>query len=167
MSLLSVAMSKFEGAQSWSPSMRCAPWSPVPSGVGSSPCDDVLVKLPSTSCAIVALDRSGAASGCLVVKSPSASVGWFRGVDVFADSVGRSLRLLCPAGLDVGVCPVREVSSLLFHQQHGVGTIPLGYMAVAVATLCMGCAAPALPDPGPGSQLSTWPSLTVAFCSLP
>ena len=32
----------------------------------SSPCDDVLVKLPSTSCAIVALDRSGAASGCEV-----------------------------------------------------------------------------------------------------
>ena len=39
---------------------------------------------------------------------------------------------------------------------HGVGTISLGFMTVAVATLCMGCAAPVHLDPGPGSciQLS-------------
>ena len=44
-----------------------------------------------------------------------------------------------------------------------MGTIPLGFMTVAVATLCMGCAAPVHPDPGPGSCIQLSPgSLTVA-----
>ena len=46
---------------------------------------------------------------------------------------------------------------------HGVGTFPLGFMAVAVAPLCMGCAAPVHPDPGPVSCIQLSPgSLTVA-----
>ena len=116
----------------------------------------VAVKLPSTSCAIVALDRSGAASGCLVVKSPSASTGCFRGMDVLADSVG---------GLFVCFAlPVSMLASALCERFPVFSFIKLhGVMAVAVATLCMGCAAPVHPDPGPGSclQLSP-PSLTVA-----
>ena len=120
--------------------------------VGSSPYDDVLVKLPSTSCAIVALDLSWAAS-----------VGWFRGMDVLLDldmGLFVCLALLVPV-LASAVCERFSVFSLL--KLHGVDTFPLGFTTVAVTTLCMGCAAPVHPDPGPGSCIQLSPGFhTVA-----
>ena len=126
MSLLSVA-----GAQSWSPSMRCAPWSPVPSGVGSLPRGDVLVKLPSTSCAVVALDP---ATRCLVVKSPpSASVGCFLGTDVLASSVwGNSVCFALLVAMSASaLCERFLVFSVM--KINGVGTFLLVLMVVAAA----------------------------------
>ena len=49
----------------------------------------------------------------------------------------------------------------------GVGTFPLGFMAVAEATLCLGCAALVHPDPERGSCVQLSPgSLTVAAAAF-
>ena len=65
-----------------------------------------------------------------------------------------------------GIAPqlflVRSPALSLIKKQ-GVGTISLGFMTIAVATLCMGCAALVRPDPGTGFCIQLSPGfLTVA-----
>ena len=98
----------------------------APFGESSLPCDDVLVELPSTSGAFVAAVFPGAASGSVLVKSPSASL------DVLHGSVGSlfgclallvtlSASALCEEFCLCSLRPSCAVFTLVCHWCHDCG----------------------------------------------